>query len=136
MNNQIYPRVFDRIKAAFIDAVFIILLTISISNIFALFDSVNENARMISFIFVFILYEPLFISIFGSSFGHMFIGLSVKRVDNPNKNIQFHKALIRFFTKSLLGWISLLTVNSNNKRRAIHDYAANSVVIYLGKHTK
>ena len=39
--------------------------------------------------------------------------------------------MIRYPVKLLLGWISFLTINSNPKRRAIHDLASGSVMIKI-----
>jgi uncharacterized RDD family membrane protein YckC len=53
----------------------------------------------------------------------------VRREEDHHKNITFYKALIRFLIKFSLGWISLVTVTVNEKRKAIHDFAADSIVI-------
>jgi len=37
--------------------------------------------------------------------------------------------LVRFLAKVGLGWLSLLTVTGNEKKMAIHDYLAQSVVL-------
>lgn len=61
----------------------------------------------------------------------MIMGLRVKNESNEEKNILFHKAILRYLVKSSLGWISLLTVSGNKKKKAIHDKVAGSVVIYI-----
>ena len=81
------------------------------------------------FLFVFFLYEPLFVSAFGGTIGHTYSNIKIKREYNTGKNISFPIAIVRFTLKSLLGWISLLTVTSNTKKQAIHDFAAKSVVV-------
>jgi len=68
--------------------------------------------------------------LFGGTIGHFLIGIRVKRERKPEKNIIFPFALIRFVVKATLGWISLLTVSNNLKRKAIHDHMIGSVVIY------
>ena len=45
------------------------------------------------------------------------------------KNISFPFALVRYLLKMFLGWISLLTITANDKKKAIHDFVAKSVVI-------
>jgi uncharacterized RDD family membrane protein YckC len=60
----------------------------------------------------------------------MMIGIRVKRESDEKKNILFPLAIIRFIVKASLGWISLLTVTGNSKRKAIHDYLIGSVVVY------
>jgi uncharacterized RDD family membrane protein YckC len=101
-----------------------------ISYIFSLFESVPDNARVIAFVFIFFLYDPIFTSVFGGTFGHMFIGIRVKRESNEQKNILFPMAIFRYIVKSFLGWISLLTITGNKKGKAIHDFLVGSVVVY------
>jgi len=126
--NKKYARLSTRVKAAFIDGIVLILLMYSATEILNLFDSVPNYVRMSIFIFVFFLYDPILISFFGATVGHFFNDIVVKSESNEKKNIIFPLALIRFILKILLGWISLLTVNGNEKGQAIHDFAAKSIV--------
>jgi uncharacterized RDD family membrane protein YckC len=125
-----YPRLLDRVKAVFIDAIGILLLMVAVSAIFSGIEAVSDNVRIAAFIFIFWLYDPLFTSIFGGTIGHMIVGIRVKKERNEASNISFFHALFRFVFKSMLGWISLLTVTNNKKRKAIHDSIAGSVVVY------
>lgn len=130
MLDQNYPGIFDRVKAVFVDSVVLIIFMIIITDIFSFFDTVSDTIRIIFFVFIFILYDPILISFFGGTLGHKVIGLRVKREKNEEKNILFPIAIIRFVVKSLLGWISLITISGSKKRRAIHDTISGSVVIY------
>ena len=130
MENQNYPGVFDRVKAATIDSIVIVIFMIVITDVFSLLEVVPNNARIIAFIFIFILYDPILTSFFGGTLGHKVIGIRVKIENNESKNILLHKAIIRFIIKISLGWISLITVSQNKKRKAIHDKIAGSVVVY------
>ena len=112
-----------------IDGIIAIALMYSVTEILNYFDDVPSSIRMYLFILLFILYEPILVSLFGSIAGHYFSDIKVKRVNNPNKNLIFPLALLRFILKYLLGWLSLLTVTSSEKRQAIHDSVINSVVI-------
>jgi hypothetical protein len=58
------------------------------------------------------------------------VGIRVKRESNEEKNILFPFAVMRYIVKASLGWVSLLTVSGNEKRQAIHDSIAGSVVVY------
>ncbi len=129
--NDDYARLPSRVKAAFIDGVTIIILIYGITEILSLFDFVPNYIRGGLFFLVFFLYEPLLISLFGRTVGHLLCDLVVKNGENEKKNILFHLAVIRFILKVLLGWLSLLTVTGNEKNQAIHDFAANSVVINI-----
>ena len=125
-----YPGILERIKAILVDTIIIIVLMFIVSHIFSSIGKVPDNWKMIALIFIFILYDPLFTSIFGGTIGHMVLGIRVKKERDPTKNILFPMALIRYIFKTLLGWISLLTVSSNTKGKAIHDMIAGSVVVY------
>lgn len=124
-----YAKVFARVKAAVIDGIVLIVLMYSATAIFNLFDDVPNYLRLTVFISVFVLYEPILVSFFGASIGHFFCDIMVKRDGDNDKNIQLPIAIIRFIFKLFLGWVSLLTVNSNEKGKAIHDFVGGSVVL-------
>ncbi|MBL4715332.1 MAG: RDD family protein [Bacteroidia bacterium] len=128
--DQDYPKLIDRIKAAFVDVLVLLALMVAVSSIFSSFDNVPDGIRIAAFIFIFGLYDPIFTSMLGGTLGHMIIGIRVKKESNQKDNISFLLAIIRFIIKALLGWISLLTVTSNKKRKAIHDSVVGSVVVY------
>lgn len=125
-----YPGVSDRVKAIVADGIVILVFMFIITYVFSLFERMPDNARIIAFVFIFLLYDPLFTSVLGGTIGHMMLGIRVKRESNEQKNILFLLAIPRYMVKVLLGWISLLTVSSNEKRKAIHDFLVGSVVVY------
>jgi uncharacterized RDD family membrane protein YckC len=130
MVQEKYPGVLDRVKAIVTDSVVILLFILITTYVFALFENVPDNAKIIAFVFIFILYDPIFTSTFGGTIGHMMLGIRVKRESNEKRNIILPFAIVRFIVKASLGWISLLTVTGNEKRKAIHDYLVGSVVVY------
>ena len=87
MEKTNYPGVFLRAKAAIIDSIVIIILIIGITDLFSNFENVPDYAKIIAFIFIFILYEPLMISTLGSTIGHKMNNLKVQRLDNGKKLI-------------------------------------------------
>lgn len=125
-----YPTILDRIKAYTMDTLFVIILSMAVTSFFSNYDNIPENVRVITFISIFCLYDPILISLFGATMGHSMMNISVKREDNYNKNIKLHVAIFRFLFKVFLGWISFLTASRNKKRMAIHDIVAKSIVIY------
>jgi len=131
MTVENYPGVFDRVKAIMTDSIVIVVFMVIASYIFSLFESVPDYSRIIAFVFIFLLYDPLFTSTFGGTIGHMILGIRVKRESNEQKNILFPLAILRYIVKAFLGVISLLTVSSNEKNKAIHDYLVGSVVVYV-----
>ena len=125
-----YPRVFSRVKAVVIDSVVLVIFIVAVTELFSLFNDVPDFVRIVAFILIFGLYDPLMTSIFGGTIGHMIIGLRVKKEKNTDRNILFPFAVIRYLIKATLGWISLFTVMSDKKGKAIHDIVVKSVVIY------
>jgi uncharacterized RDD family membrane protein YckC len=131
-----YPGVSDRIKAIVADGIIMIVFMVIVSYFFSMFENVIDSVRVGAFVFIFFLYDPLFTSFFGGTIGHMMMGIRVKRENDETKNILFPLAIVRFAIKAALGWISLLTVLGNEKRKAIHDYMIHSVVVYYKKDLK
>lgn len=131
MTEENYPGVFSRVKAIIADSIVIAIFIFAFGYFLTLFESVPDFVRILGFVFIFILYEPLLVSTFGGTLGHMIVGIRVKRGANELKNIIFPLAIIRFIIKALLGWISLITVSINDKGKAIHDLAVGSVVVYV-----
>ena len=128
-----YAGVSDRVKALFADLVVLGIFMFIIAKVFSSMENVPDSARIIAFIFVFFLYDPIFTSLFGGTIGHFMNGIRVKRENNQNKNVLFPLAIIRFAAKSFLGILSLVTISNNEKSKAIHDMLVGSVVIYKKK---
>ncbi|MDO1512422.1 RDD family protein [Maribacter confluentis] len=119
----------DRIKAAIIDALLLIAAMYAASELLNLFDNVPNYVRIVIAVLLFILYDPLFTSQFGGTIGHSFSNITVRKDTDRENYIGFPSALVRFIFKFTLGWVSLLTVTGNKKKKAVHDYIANSVVV-------
>jgi len=127
----VYGSLLKRLKALMIDFLVLMGMGIIASLIFSNFDNVPDYYRIIVFVFIFFLYDPLFTSLIGSTIGQLFLGLIVRRSNDESKKIIFPIALLRYLFKILLGWISLLTISGNPKRKAIHDLIVGSVVIEI-----
>lgn len=119
----------DRMKAAVLDSILLIASMYVVSEILNSFEEVPNYVRILLAGLLFVLYDPIFTSAYGGTIGHSFSNIQVKQDGNRDKNISFPMALIRFILKATLGWVSLLTTTGNPKKQAIHDYAANSVVL-------
>lgn len=124
-----YAGLMERIKAVFTDMVVVVGMIFLVGNIFESLQIVSIPAKISAFVFIFLLYDPLFTSLFGGTIGHYITGIRVKQGGNTTKNIQFHYAVIRYVVKVFLGGISLLTVTSNSESKAIHDMLVDTVVI-------
>ncbi len=126
-----YPGIFERLKAIVTDGIILVVFMFVVAHIFSLYENVPDNARIIAFVFIFLLYDPIFTSLFGGTIGHMIIGIRVKRESNELRNILFPLAILRYVVKALLGWISMITIARNIKGKAIHDIVVGSVVVYV-----
>ena len=127
--DSIYANLQNRIKAAVIDSILLIVMMYSITEILKFFNNVPSSLRMYLFILFFFLYEPLMVSILGFTAGHYYFDIKVKKENNHIKNIAFPLAVLRFILKFFLGWVSLLSVTGTVKKQAIHDKVVNSVVL-------
>ena len=125
-----YPPLIDRIQSAFIDTMLIIILMIVFARVLDRFENVPDWVRILLFVFLFMLYEPLCMSL-GFTIGNYVKKIRVRRDEDTSKRISIFQAFLRYPLKMLLGWISFLTIHSTPKRRAIHDLASGSVMIKL-----
>ncbi len=125
-----YPQLIDRIQSTLIDTFFIVVLMMVFANILDNFENVPKWVRISMFVFLFIAYEPLCVTL-GCTLGNYIKGIRVRKDSEPTERINLFEAIVRYLIKVLLGWISFLTIFSNPRRRAIHDMVAGSVMIKL-----
>ena len=125
-----YPGILLRIQALFADQLVVIAGMILLTFTFSVIGDVPVEAKMVGFVLIVLLYDPLCTSILGGTLGHRLIGIRVKREYDDDRNILFPLAVLRYVFKILLGWVSLLSIGSNPRRRAIHDILSGSIVIF------
>jgi hypothetical protein len=128
----ILPSIKTRYFSTLIDVLAIIGISIIISNLFEKIGEVQDYIKAVTFFIVFILYEPLLVS-FGATIGQFILSIRVRSFKDPQRNLPFYLAIVRTAVKVTLGWLSFLTITFNINRRAIHDYASNSIMIVLKK---
>lgn len=124
-----YASLQERVKAAIIDGLLIIAAMYAVSETLNSFEQVPTYVRVVFAVVLFLLYDPFFTSYYGGTIGHSYCNITVRRESDPTKKIAFPFAIVRFLAKAFLGWLSLLTVTGNEKKMAIHDYFAQSVVL-------
>lgn len=120
-----YPPLWKRFAATLLDFFIIFILGGLVSSILP--NDAPNWLLAVSFTSIF-LYDPICTAFFCTA-GAYLMKFRVRKFENPSQKISFPMAIIRFIIKSLLGWISFLTIHRNEQRRAIHDMVANSVVI-------
>ncbi|HEX5025966.1 MAG TPA: RDD family protein [Agriterribacter sp.] len=123
-----YPMLIDRIQSAFIDVVLVITIMFAAGSLLDNIQDPPDWIRIGLFVGLWAMYEPLCISL-GCTVGQYVKGLRVRSYHNPENRIDFARSLVRYVAKSFLGWISFVTINTNPEKRAIHDFAAASIMI-------
>ncbi len=130
INKENFPPLVKRFQSAIIDLVFIILCMVLFSQLLA---NTNEEKtgplRGFLLFGLFFLYEPFCVA-FGCTIGNYISGIRIRKFEDEGKRINILNSYLRLIVKFLLGTISFFTVTSNKSRRAIHDMAAGSIVVY------
>ncbi|MET0637938.1 MAG: RDD family protein [Chitinophagaceae bacterium] len=124
-----YPLLTDRVQSTFIDTILIVVLMFAFSWLLEQFSEPPQWTRVAAFFLLFGIYEPICVT-YGCTLGNYFKGIRVRQNDNRERRISFIRAFIRYILKLLLGWVSFLSVHLNSDRRAVHDFAAGSVMIF------
>lgn len=127
-----YVSLFPRVKATTLDSILLILLMYAASEVLAEFDTVPNYVRTLLFVYIFFLYEPLLVSLWGKTLGHHKMDICVRKESDHNKKIALPLAIARYVMKFFLGWLSLLSITSSKKHQALHDRFVGSVVIRGG----
>jgi uncharacterized RDD family membrane protein YckC len=123
-----YPTLSDRVQSTLIDTVFIVVLMFISASILEKYENAPDWIRIALFFGIWCIYEPV-CTVLGFTIGNYAKGIRVRKFSNPQKKINIIQALVRYLLKISLGWISFLTMHFNPERRAIHDFAAGSVMI-------
>ncbi len=124
-----YPLMLERIQSTLIDSVLIIACMIIFSDILSNFKNVPIWLRAVLLISLF-LYEPI-ATTFGGTIGNNIKGIRIRKIADEVQSINIFQAIIRYFFKLLLGWLSFISIFSNNKQRAIHDIFSGTVMIKI-----
>jgi uncharacterized RDD family membrane protein YckC len=131
-----YASLIKRIQSTFLDMLFIVLLMVVFGKIIdASGDEAPGWVRFALFFGLWALYEPLMVTM-GGTLGNRIMSLRVRKHSNPAQRISILHSYLRYLLKFALGWISFVTINTNEEMRAIHDFAAGSVVLDVSNRSK
>ena len=122
------PTIKTRYISILIDVICLSLIVFGISTLFERIANISGLVRGITLVIVIILYEPILVTL-GCTIGQLLMNIRVRDFRNPEKRLSFHLVIFRFIIKTILGWLSFLTVTFNINRRAIHDLASGSIMI-------
>ena len=123
-----YPTILRRYLSTFIDGLLIIIVLLAVSYVFENNTGASTHIRVGILIFMFFIYEPLCTSL-GCTVGQKITGVRVRKRFLHEK-ISIPAAYLRIILKILLGFISFITILFTKDKRAIHDFAVGSVVIF------
>jgi len=127
-----YPSLSERAQFVFADTVVIVLLMFAAGRLLDSMTDPPDWLRIVLFFGIWGIYEPV-CTAFACTIGQAITGLRTRRHSNYEKRIGLPAAFLRYLVKMLLGWLAFITISSNPERRAIHDFAAGSVMLKLGK---
>jgi hypothetical protein len=116
------------VRAFVIDWIIIALLLVGVLFAAVAADS-DRIGRILGFAFVavWLLYEPVLVSLTGSTVGHYLSNLRVVD-DRTQGNVSFLKALARLVIKTVLGLYSFITMGTTLRHQAVHDLLTRSTV--------
>ncbi|MBI5179972.1 MAG: RDD family protein [Nitrospirae bacterium] len=123
-----YPTITIRYLCTVLDFLFILAIIIFTSYILQSSADITEKVRIAIILFMFFAYEPFCTSLF-CTVGQKITGIRVRKMGSLQR-ISIPAAYLRTLIKALLGLISFFTIPLVKDRRAIHDFAVGSVVIY------
>ena len=123
-----YPSILRRYLATLIDGIFIMAVFFAASYALDQQSEIADYARVAVICFMFFAYEPICTSQF-CTIGQKVAGIRIRKASKSEK-ISLPAAYLRIVVKIALGFISLLAIAFTKDRRAIHDFAAGSIVIW------
>ena len=123
-----YPNILRRYFSTFIDGLFILGMLVLWSYILDSENSTATNIRIGIILFMFFVYEPIFTSYF-CTIGQKITGIRIRKMSTGNR-ISLIQAYLRTIVKIFLGIISFFTIPFTKNKRAIHDFAVGSLVVY------
>ncbi len=123
-----YPTLTRRYIATAIDVAFVLAAMILISYLFENAGETGVKVRVGLILLLFFVYEPLCTSRF-CTLGQKIMRVRVRRYPSLER-ISLLMAYTRIIVKAVLGILSFFTLPFSQKRRAIHDMAARSIVVF------
>ena len=124
-----FPTLVRRYGSTLIDGFFILFLIILAGVVL---QAQGQAVRVTAFVLILFAYEPVLTSRL-CTVGQRLTGVRVRRYADPEERIGILAAYVRFAVKLLLGAISFLTLAFSKEKRAIHDFAAGSIMLQVAE---
>jgi uncharacterized RDD family membrane protein YckC len=122
-----YPTLFRRYLSTLVDGLLLIGGIVVFSNLLGNREGLT-GFRIALFLFLLLGYEPV-LTAYACTLGQYLLGIRVRRVDAPTRRLSLPAAYVRYLVKVPLGLISFLTIGFTKQQRALHDFAAKSIMI-------
>lgn len=129
MSEHKYPSILKRIESTFYDSIITVGGGFTLLAILGVGEETSGYLKLFIVAIIWSLYDAICLSKLGGTLGNKFTKLKTVDFTNPNQNITFSKGFIRFWVKLISGIVSIITLNFNKEKRAIHDNVANSIVL-------
>lgn len=123
-----YATLSRRIKAGIIDGVVLLTLCICSPLLVSFLTGKDTGLNAIVMFTPPLLLEPFLISYFGFTLGQYIFGIQVIRADTGGK-CPVPASFLRYFTKVILGSLSMAYMLFSNRHQAIHDHFAKTLVV-------
>ena len=123
-----YPNILRRYLATLIDGILIFGVMILASYIFSQDTNYITTLRVGIILSMVFIYEPFCTSKF-CTLGQKIMGVRVRQTLSHEK-ISLAQAYVRIVVKLVLGFVSFFSILSSGEKRAIHDFASGSIVLY------
>jgi len=123
-----YARLARRMRAYFVDLLifFAAFVATLISASVVQSDGFSRLVG-VALVIAVLAYEPVLVWLAGGTVGHSFANLRVVD-DRTGGNLGFLRALARMIIKTVLGWLSFITLATTRRHQAIHDLLTRSTV--------
>lgn len=121
------PSILRRYMSTFIDIVFILSVFIAVSFVATGDSALASFIRVFVLFFMIFVYEPIFTSRF-CTLGQKIMRIRVRTTETYNY-ISIPAAYLRYFVKIVLGFYSFISIPKSKDRRALHDFATDTIVI-------
>jgi uncharacterized RDD family membrane protein YckC len=131
MTEPSYAALSKRVRAACFDTAILALLFFPTWIVIEVTAASNTALKAVLYLIPSIpmlVIDLGFVAVTGGTIGHHLFKVRVIRLDGSG-NIGFFAASVRFIVKMLLGWTAIFFILNTSRHQALHDMAANSVVI-------
>ena len=127
-NQVLYATLPRRIKASIIDGFVLLALIILFPLIIGTLVGKDTGLSAIAMFTPPLLLEPFLISFLGFTLGQYIFGIQVVRLETGGK-CPLISSFARYFTKTILGSLSIAYMLFSKKHQAIHDHFAKTLVV-------